>query len=48
MPDLASAGHTIGMPDRYRAAIDVEFLIVDTEFIAAVNSLSGEGLVNFP
>jgi hypothetical protein len=48
MSGKPSAGHTVGMADRDRAAVHVELLVVDTEMVTAVNRLTGEGFVDFP
>src|SRR5439155_23456541 len=42
------AGHTERMPDRDRAAVDVEPLGIDAEPVAAVDHLDGERLVQLP
>src|SRR6476646_8444021 len=44
----ARAGHAERMPDRDRAAIDVVFRRIDAELVAAVEALTGEGLVELP
>ena len=43
-----SSGHAVGMPDRDRAAIDVELFRIDPELVAAIDHLYREGLVQFP
>src|SRR3546814_12286500 len=48
MTDHPGTGHSIGMIDRDRAAINVEQLIRDMELITAVQQLGGKGLVQFP
>src|SRR6059036_1806096 len=42
------AGHAEGMTDRDRAAIDVVLLGIDAELVARIETLAGEGLVEFP
>src|SRR5215813_2418635 len=44
----ARSGHTIGMADRDRAAVDVELLRVDAELVAAIDHLHRIGLVELP
>src|SRR3546814_10615381 len=36
------------MADRYRAAVDVEFVVVDAELVAAIDHLTGERFIQFP
>src|SRR6266404_5397573 len=36
------------MADRDRTAVDVEFLGIDAEFVAAINHLDGIGLIQLP
>src|SRR5690606_37758428 len=48
MPDQARAADAVGMSDRDRAAVDVEALVRDAEFVHAIQHLHGEGLVEFP
>jgi hypothetical protein len=47
VPDHAGTGHAVGMADRYRAAIDVENLVRDTEFVAAIDDLHRKCLEEF-
>src|ERR1700733_3042615 len=42
------AGHAIGMADRDRAAIDVDLFRIDSQFVAPIDHLHREGLVQFP
>src|SRR5580692_1125592 len=42
------ARHPVGMTDRDRAAIDIDLLRVDAEFVAAIKHLHGKRLVQFP
>src|SRR4051812_39453570 len=42
------AGHSIGVPDRDRAAVDVEDFVRDAELILAIEHLDGERLVQLP
>src|SRR5271165_612909 len=44
----ARAAHAVRVADRDRAAVDVELVVVDTELVAAVDHLHGEGLVELP
>ncbi len=46
--DHARAAHAVGMANGNSAAIDVEFVVVDTQLIAAVNHLHREGFIQFP
>src|SRR5688572_7492787 len=48
MSDEARPAHAERVPDRDRAAVDVEPLVVDPETIATVERLHGEGLVQLP
>src|SRR5262249_55719786 len=42
------ASHAVGMPERNRAAVDVESIVLDTEFVATVQDLDRERLVELP
>src|SRR5882672_4467898 len=42
------AGHAEGMADRDRAAIDVVLVGIDAELVARIETLAGEGFVEFP
>src|ERR1700722_19617891 len=42
------AGHAVGVADRDRTAVDIEFLRIDPEFIAAVDDLHRKGFVELP
>src|SRR5215218_9174514 len=42
------AGHAEGMTDGDRTAIDVVLLGIDAELVARIQTLAGEGLVQFP
>src|SRR6266481_3632932 len=42
------AGHAEGMTDRDRAAVDIVLLGIDAELVARIQTLAGEGLVQFP
>src|ERR1700676_789635 len=42
------ARHAVGMPDRDRAAVDIDLLRIDAQFVAAIQDLHREGLVQFP
>src|SRR5688572_8807820 len=42
------AAHAVRMPDRDRAAVDIQPLIRNTEAVAAVEHLHGEGFVELP
>src|SRR5450631_823600 len=48
MSGEARARHAVGMSDRDRAAIDVEAIVVDAQFVAAVDHLHRERLVELP
>src|SRR6202140_634158 len=48
VPGEPGSGHSIGMPDRNRSAVDVELFRVDPELVAAIDHLHGEGFVQFP
>ena len=48
MPDQARASHAVGVADRDAAAVDVVDLGVDTQLVAAIQGLAGEGLVQLP
>src|SRR5580700_163563 len=43
--DHARAGHAEGMADGDGTAVDIHFLGIDLEAVAAVDDLNGEGLV---
>src|SRR3546814_21026600 len=36
------------MADRDRAAVDVEFVVVEAELVAAIDHLTGERFIQFP
>src|ERR1700744_4057679 len=42
------AAHAVRMTDRNRPAIDVQAFIGDSQFVAAVDHLNGEGFVQLP
>src|ERR1019366_212401 len=44
----ARARHAVGMTDRNRAAVDIDLLRIDAQFVAAIEHLHREGLVQFP
>src|SRR5262249_54027127 len=46
--DHARAAHSVWMPDRDGAAINIETLIGDAELVAAIDYLAGECFVQFP
>src|ERR1700722_3761269 len=48
VPHQAGAGHTVGVADRDRTAVDIEFLRIDPEFIAAVDDLHRKCFVELP
>src|SRR5258708_23986264 len=48
MSGEARPGHAIGVADRDRAAIDVELLGIDAQFVTAIDHLDCIGLVQFP
>src|SRR5271169_1447991 len=48
MAGQSRAGHAVGMADRNRTAIDVEFVRIDAELVAAINHLNRIGLVELP
>ncbi|SKX89342.1 Uncharacterised protein [Mycobacteroides abscessus subsp. abscessus] len=48
MPDAARARHAVGMTHRDAAAVDVEPLRIDSEFVAAVEGLRRESLIELP
>src|SRR6266436_10358339 len=48
MSGQAGPGHAIGVADRDRTAIDIEFLGIDAQFVAAINHLDGIGLIQLP
>src|SRR6266478_2404233 len=48
MSGQAGPGHAVGMADRDRTAVDVEFLGIDAQFVAAINHLDGIGLIQLP
>src|SRR5688572_28499606 len=48
MPDESRSAHSVRMSDRDPAAIDVVDLRVDAEFVAAIECLDGESLVELP
>src|SRR5579884_59215 len=43
----AGAARTDGMPQRNRAAVHIELVPVETEFLAHSHRLRGEGLISF-
>src|SRR5581483_954353 len=46
--DQPRSGHAVGMADRDRSAVDVQFFRVDAELVAAVDDLDGECFVQLP
>src|SRR5258706_14834928 len=42
------AGHPEGMADGDRAAVDVVLFGLDTELVAGIQALAGQGFVEFP
>src|SRR5689334_4054928 len=48
MAGETGAGHAEGMADRDRAAVDVVLGGIDTELVAAIQALAGEGLIELP
>src|SRR5260221_11972405 len=48
MSGEARPRHTGGVSYQNRTAIDVEFLGIDAQFVAAIDHLDGIGLIQFP
>src|SRR5262245_40291140 len=44
----ARAGHAVGMADRNRTTVDVEFFRIDAELVAAIDHLHRKCLVELP
>src|ERR1700683_5763305 len=44
----ARTGHSEGMSDGDRAAVNIELFRIDAQAVAAINYLNGESLVQFP
>jgi hypothetical protein len=48
MTHKSLTAHAIGMSDRNRATIHIQFVIWDAQAVPTVNHLDGKGLVQFP